>query len=75
MLSLKIIVFKCFHKVAQLEFKKAFYGFVPCFISEEQKGIHGMYGCVRKSREIWVCRSKSCVEVCEANPECPWELK
>lgn len=73
--SLKVIVFKCFHKVAQLEFKKAFYSFVFCFISKEQKEIHAMYGCVYKSGEIWVCRLKFCVEVCEANQVCPWELK
>ena len=64
--SLKVIVFKCFHKVAQLEFEKAFYGFVFCFISKEQKGIHAMYVCVYKSGDI-------CVEVCEANQLCPWE--
>lgn len=73
--SLKVIVFKCFHKVAQLEFEKAFYGFVFCFISKEQEGIHAMYGCVYKSGEIWLCRLKSCVEVCEANQVRPWELK
>lgn len=73
--SLKVIVFKCFHKVSQLEFEKAFYGLVFCFTRKEQEQIETVFGCVYKSGGIWVCRLRCCVEVCEANQVCPWELK